>query len=152
MRPLATASLLLFMTPALAGDYMADLDEVPVINGCKLERETSCAGADLQGADLSNMDLRSANFRGANLSGANLSHTSLRGANLDGANLDDVTGYRLQVYRASMRGASLKNAQLQGMRVSVRPGCRLQRGRSDRRQLRFLPFFRGHPGKRHHAL
>ena len=92
MRPIITASLILAFTPALAGDYMADLDQAPVINGCKLERETRCPGADLKGVDLSNMDLRSANFRGANLSGANLSHTSLRGANLDGANLDNVTG------------------------------------------------------------
>ncbi len=107
MRATATAALLFaFTPPVFGGDYMADIEPVPVINGCKLERETSCPpGADLQGADLSNMDLRSANFRGANLSGANLSHTSLRGANLDGgANLDNVTGYRLQVYRASMRG------------------------------------------------
>lgn len=104
MRATATAVLLFAFTPVFGGDYMADIEPVPLINGCKLERETSCPGADLQGANLSNMDLRSANFRGANLSGANLSHTSLRGANLDGANLDNVTGYRLQVYRASMRG------------------------------------------------
>lgn len=65
MKPIVTASMLLFLPPAIAGDYMAGQDQPPVINGCTLEREARCPGVDLRGADLSNMDLRSADFRGA---------------------------------------------------------------------------------------
>ena len=101
--------------PAMANDDMAHLDTVPVINGCKLEAETACPGADLGAADLSNLNLRGADLRGSNLTGATLNHTNLRGANLNGAKLDNATGYRLQLYRASLRGAKVRNATLPGL-------------------------------------
>ena len=43
-------------------------DDVPTINGCKLEPSSNCAGMDLRNADLSNMNLRKINFDGADLS------------------------------------------------------------------------------------
>lgn len=72
MRSLINATLFLASTTVTAGDYLDGLDQAPVINGCTLERNAQCSGADLRGADLSNLDLRMANFQQANLAGANL--------------------------------------------------------------------------------
>lgn len=70
---------------------------VKVINGCALQPNTQCPGADLRRADLSGVsiltgeptgiDLTGANLRGADLRGADLYQTSLRGADLSDADL-----------------------------------------------------------------
>ena len=53
-----------------------------VINGCTIEANTICYGADLSDADLFEANLSNANLSGANLSGANLYAANLYAANL----------------------------------------------------------------------
>jgi uncharacterized protein YjbI with pentapeptide repeats len=93
----------------------------PVINGCVLEPNTQCPGADLSGANLSGstlggeptgIDLTRANLSGANLSRADFYQTSLRGANLSGADLSgaDLTEARVAGY--DLIGAKLCNTTM----------------------------------------
>jgi len=70
-----------------------------VINGCRIEPQTQCPGANLAGASLA----------GANLAGANLVIANLAGANLTGANLESA---RLE--GAYIAGADLSDALLGG--------------------------------------
>jgi len=70
-----------------------------VINGCTIEPDTSCPGANLRVANLSGANLSGAYLDGADLTGADLSYISansnmgaftsinLSGANLTNANL-----------------------------------------------------------------
>ena len=86
--------------------------DVPTINGCKLEQGSNCAGMDLRNADLSNMDLKKINFDKANLSGANLRHAKLDLATFNQANLSGANLTRASLQQASLRGANLDNTKL----------------------------------------
>ena len=96
----------------LSTAVVANQDDVPTINGCKLEPASNCAGMDLRNADLSNMNLRKINFNGANLSGANLRHTQLDLSTFDKANLSGANLTRASLQQASLRGANLNNTKL----------------------------------------
>src|SRR5918996_1761239 len=89
--PVALASVLALGT---TGSAVAQ----PEINGCRIEPQTTCPGADLAGADLFAADLHGADLSGANLAGAELELADLRGADLSGANLEG----------ARLAGAKLK--------------------------------------------
>ena len=83
-------------------------DDVPVVNGCRIEPQTQCPGANLSGANLFG-----ANLRDANLSGAKLNRAFLEGANLEGANLS-----RAEVVWADLSGANLRRANLRGANLT----------------------------------
>ena len=85
-----------------------------VINGCTIEANTSCIGADLSGADLSNAYLSGANLTGADLSDANLSGAYLDGADLTGADLSYISANsNMGAFTSiNLSGANLTNANL----------------------------------------
>ena len=99
-----------------------------VINGCTIEANTSCYGANLSGADLSDVnlnganltftDLSDANLSGANLSGANLSSAHLSGANLTNAYLLYADLLYADLTDANLTGASLHAADLSGANLN----------------------------------
>ena len=78
--------------------------DVRVVNGCRIEPNAQCPGANLTGAFLWASDLS-----GANLSGANLSFTNLSGADLRRADL-----WRANLRFADLRDANLTRANLSG--------------------------------------
>lgn len=102
-------------------------DAVQVVNGCRIEPNTRCPGADLisltaweadlSGADLSRANMYKVSLSGANLSGANLSRAVLWGADLvdtdlRGADLSGATFIEAFLMEADLRGANLTNANL----------------------------------------
>lgn len=119
MNRLLPLALLLVLLPTAAGVHAAD-DGVTVINGCRLEAESHCAGADLRGADLRHLDLRRIDLSGADLSGADLRH-----ANLDLANLEKARLARADLTRASLQQANLRLADFPapGWRRSTAGPC-----------------------------
>jgi len=89
------------------------------VNGCTIERATSCpnadlSGADLSGADLSGATLTGANLAGTNLSGANLTEADLSGAQIVGANLSDANLTSANLTDANISGTNLDGATLCG--------------------------------------
>jgi uncharacterized protein YjbI with pentapeptide repeats len=86
-----------------------------VINGCRIEPDTACPGADLRNADLRGVDLTGANLAGADLQGANLEEADFDGANLQGADftLANLTDAKLD--GADLRDAILTDANLEGV-------------------------------------
>lgn len=116
-----------------------------VVNGCLIQPNTQCYGADLSGADLSGADLTLARLAFARLTRANLSDARLviaglsntdlrgavltradvRGANLSGSNLSganlvdaDLSGGPLGVAGAELEAANLEGADLEGADLS----------------------------------
>ena len=95
---------------------------VPVVNGCAIQPNATCAnanlsGEDLTGANLTNADLSGAYLTGADLSGADLTGADLSGADLSGADLSgaDLSGADLK--GATLEGADLTNANLPSARL-----------------------------------
>lgn len=94
------------------------------INGCKIEPDTQCPGADLAGADLGTItagshhvarfaaQLTRGNFRGATFEGAYLAGTRLSGADLSNANLRGADLYGAELFEADLTGADLTDADL----------------------------------------
>lgn len=95
-----------------------------VINGCRIETDTNCPGANLRYAELAGADLIGANLSGADLyrtdlgnatlwhvdfSGATLRNTHMAGASLSGANLRDA-----RLWNTNLQGADLSRADLTG--------------------------------------
>ena len=80
-----------------------------VVNGCAIEANTSCIGAELSGADLSYADLTGADLTGADLSGASLWRADLSYADLTGADLSEAW-----FANAYLNGADLTNTDLSG--------------------------------------
>lgn len=101
---------------------------VQIINGCRIEPNTSCPRADLSGANLAREDLSGANLAGANLTGAWMGGTRMSSANLTGANLTgaDLIQARLDAANltdvnlagANLAGASLAGANLTGANLA----------------------------------
>ena len=58
----------------LAGSYALAADDTLVVNGCRIEPDSHCPGANLKGANLSNQDMRRMDLSGADLSGAQDDH------------------------------------------------------------------------------
>jgi uncharacterized protein YjbI with pentapeptide repeats len=84
------------------------------VNGCTIEPETSCSGADLANADLEGVDLSRADLTSANLDGANLSDADLSEANLSGASIvgADLSGADLT--SANLTDATISSANFDG--------------------------------------
>ena len=78
------------------------LDQTEVISGCKIQPNTSCAGANLSGANLRNAELNNSNLQHVYLAGADLSNADLRSSNLTGA----------VITNADLRGADLSKTNL----------------------------------------
>jgi uncharacterized protein YjbI with pentapeptide repeats len=101
------SSLLARLTGRLAGW---------AINGCEIEPNTQCPGANLRGVQLHNAHLWGANLRGADLTGANIGNeakdTSLAGADLSGARLDEAYMRGTGLGKANLSNASLIHAIL----------------------------------------
>lgn len=85
-----------------------------VINGCRIEPNTSCQGARLVGANLTSADLAGADLQGAVLQDANLLFADLSGANLSNANLARANMRGVDLTGANLFGANLLGADLQG--------------------------------------
>ena len=90
-----------------------------VVNGCTIEANTSCIGAELSGADLTGADLSYADLSYADLTGADLTGADLSGASLWRADLSfaDLTGADLSeawFANAYLNGADLTNTDLSG--------------------------------------
>ena len=83
-----------------------------VINGCTIQPNTSCPGADLRGAYLPFADLSGADLDRANLMGAALIHANLRDANLQRTSLGLAVLGAADLTGADLRGASLTKANL----------------------------------------
>jgi len=119
--------------PALAGDFdgpeyqngwsydgpQAGADGVLVINGCRIEPETQCPGADLRHADLSGQNLFRANFRGALLSRAKFNDANVKFANFDGADLTGASFEAAFMQGSTARGADMRAVNLDYARVSA---------------------------------
>jgi len=94
------------------------------INGCRIEPDTQCPGADLANADLGAItagghhvarraaDLSGGNFRGANFEGAYMARAELAGADLSNANFRGTNLHQSSLYEANMSGADLTEADL----------------------------------------
>ncbi|MBM3949758.1 MAG: pentapeptide repeat-containing protein [SAR202 cluster bacterium] len=93
------------------------------INGCKIEEDTQCPGADLSGADLGAItskghparlaaNLSGGNFSGANLEGAYMARIDLSGADLSNTNLRGANLYQAMLFEADLTGADLTDVDL----------------------------------------
>lgn len=80
------------------------------INGCKIEPNTRCPGANLRGANLSGTDVRGADLSGADLSGADLRGAILHRTNLHRANLSEANLSNADPSFANLVGANLQRA------------------------------------------
>ena len=90
-----------------------------MIDGCRIEPETECRGANLAGAFLLKANLARSDLREVNLEGADLREVNLRKVDLTGSTVTkaDVTGGRLQksdLDKADFRESNLTNATLKG--------------------------------------
>ena len=74
-----------------------------VINGCNIDANTSCPGADLHQAYLVNAPLPGANLSGANLSGADLIDTDFYTARMASVNFDNAKFCRTMMPDGSTR-------------------------------------------------
>lgn len=102
-----------------ATDVSADGDvvreaagDVMVINGCAIEPNAQCAGADLAGANLRGAVLFEANLQRAVLTGAQLANANLVAATLVQANLSGASMSAVELIRADLSGADLTGADL----------------------------------------
>jgi uncharacterized protein YjbI with pentapeptide repeats len=89
-----------------------------VINGCRIEPNTSCPDADLGGVDLRDASLNAANLRGATLRRATLLRADLRRAILSGANLTLANLRNAKLGGSDLSGADLSGADLSGAVLS----------------------------------
>jgi len=96
---------------ALSGCGGSDTNEV---NGCKIEPNTVCQGADLSGADLSGEDLTGANLSRTDLTDADLSDANLTEANLAGARITDANLDDANLTRTNLEGATIQDTDLAG--------------------------------------
>lgn len=85
-----------------------------VINGCRIEPNTSCQRARLAGANLTNVNLAGADLSRAVLQDANLLFADLSGANLSNATLARTNMRGVDLTGANLFGANLLDADLQG--------------------------------------
>jgi hypothetical protein len=84
------------------------------VNGCEIEPNTVCQGADLSGADLSGEDLTGANLSRADLTDADLSNANLTEANLAGARIVDANLDDSNLTRTNLEGATILDTDLAG--------------------------------------
>jgi hypothetical protein len=84
------------------------------VNGCKIEPNTVCQGADLSDSDLSGEDLTGANLSGANLTDVDLSDANLTEANLTNARIIDANLDNANLTRTNLEGATIENTALAG--------------------------------------
>jgi uncharacterized protein YjbI with pentapeptide repeats len=93
------------------------------INGCKIQPDTQCPGADLSGADLGAITskghpgrlpakLSGGNFSGANFEGAYMARIDLSGADLSNANFRGANLYQATLFEANLSGANLTDVDL----------------------------------------
>ena len=83
-----------------------------VINGCPIEPNAQCPGADLSKVNLGEANLSGANLAGANLSGSSLMTTNLSGADLTGARLGESFLWQANLATANLTNANLTDAVL----------------------------------------
>lgn len=117
--------------PTTAGARMRDImpgnpTPPPIateINGCKIQPDTQCPGADLSSADLGAITskghpgrlpakLSGGNFSGANFEGAYMARIDLSGADLSNANLKGANLYQAALFEADLSGADLTDVDL----------------------------------------
>jgi uncharacterized protein YjbI with pentapeptide repeats len=117
--------------PTTAGARMRDImpgnpTPLPIakeINGCKIQPDTQCPGADLSGADLGAITskghpgrllakLSGGNFSGANFEDAYMARIDLSGADLTNANLKRANLYQATLFEADLSGADLTGVDL----------------------------------------
>ncbi len=96
--------LLLSLALFLSTPLQADEDQPLAINGCVIQPDSNCAGADLRGADLSNQDMRKMNLAGADLTDANLQESKLSEANLGNATMTGTRRHYATFQGTNMEG------------------------------------------------
>jgi hypothetical protein len=117
MRPTLRLSLLvaaLSLALVALASACGGSDGPETVNGCEIQAETSCPGADLSDADLEGADLSGSDLSGATLDGTNLSDANLSEANLTEAQISDADLSDADLTGATLEGATISGTNLDG--------------------------------------